>query len=107
MAALKVSTDGVEVLRAFPQVPCIELTTFLDKTVLLVAEIEAGSEVSSTVGACGPVDRALESKAEGLGFDFHCRSCVWGVGQTFHSLLPPMNNRYIVEHEKLSCNNWL
>ena len=29
-----------------------------------------------TTGACGLVDRAIDSRSKGLGFDFHCWSCV-------------------------------
>ena len=31
---------------------------------------------NDTVGACGPVDRALDSRSEGLGFDPQCWPCV-------------------------------
>ena len=56
----------------------------------------------SDMGSCGQVDRALDSRTEGLGFDSHCWSCVEVLGTLLipYCLNPP-NNEYLVEQK-----NW-
>ena len=45
-AVLEVGEGRVVAARAFPQAPCLEVTQFLDKTVVLALEMETGTEVS-------------------------------------------------------------
>ena len=49
-------------------------------------------------GACGPVDRALDLRSEGLGFDSQCWTCVEVSGKLriTHCLGPPSHNGYLV-----------
>ena len=51
------------------------------------------------MGACGPVDRVLDS--EGLGFDSHCWSCVEVLGKLLISycLCPPSSDGYLVKQK--------
>ena len=51
------------------------------------------------MGACGQVDRVLDSISEGLGFDSHCWSCVEVSGKLLipYCLCPPSSNGYLVE----------
>ena len=54
------------------------------------------------MGACGQVDKALDSRSKGLGFDSHCKSRAEVSGRTSHSILPlPTQSRlvYLVEQE--------
>ena len=54
-------------------------------------------------GACGPVDRALNSRSDGLGFDCHCWPCVEVLGKLHipHCLGPPSRNGYLVHRSKV------
>ena len=54
------------------------------------------------VGACGQVDRALDSRS-GLGFDSQCWSCVEVSGKLCipHCLGPPSHNGYLVHRSKV------
>ena len=56
-----------------------------------------------TMGACGPVDRALDSSSEGLGFDSKCWPCVEVSGKLRipHCLGPPSHNGYLVHRSKV------
>ena len=57
------------------------------------------------MGTCGPVDRVLDSKSEGLGFDSHCWSC---VVVSYKLLIPhclcPTSDGYLVEHKLENVN---
>ena len=55
------------------------------------------------MGACDPVDRALDSRSEGLGFESQCWSCVEVSGKLRipHCLGPPSRNGYLVHRSKL------
>ena len=59
--------------------------------------------LKSRVGACGLVDRALDSRSEGLGFDSQCWSCVEVLGKLCipHCLGPPSRNGYLVHRSKV------
>ena len=61
--------------------------------------IEASS--LSDMGACGQVDRVLDLRSEGLGFDSHCWSCVEVSGKLLipYCLCPPSSNGYLVERK--------
>ena len=54
------------------------------------------------VEACGPVDRALDSRSEGLGFDSQCWPCgkVSGKLPIPHYLGPQSRNGYLVHRSK-------
>ena len=53
--------------------------------------------------ACGQVDRALESRSEGLGFDSQCWPCVEVSAKLCipHCLGPPSRNGYLVHRSKV------
>ena len=55
------------------------------------------------MGACGLVDRALDSRSEGLGFDSQCWPCVEVSGTLCipHCLCPPSRNGYLVHRSKV------
>ena len=55
------------------------------------------------MGTCGPVDRALDSRSDGLGFDSQCWSCVDVLGKlrTPHCHGPPSHNGYLVHRFKV------
>ena len=55
------------------------------------------------MGACGLVDRALDSRSEGLGFDSHCWPCVEVSGKLCipHCLGPRSRNGYLVHRCKV------
>ena len=55
------------------------------------------------MGACGLVDRALDSRSEGLGFDSQCWPCVEVLGKLRirHCLVPPSRNGYLVHRSKV------
>ena len=55
------------------------------------------------VGACGLVDRALDSRSEGLGFDsqYWPRVEVLGKIRVPHCLGPPSHNWYLVHRSKV------
>ena len=55
------------------------------------------------VGASGPVDTALDSRSEGLGFDSQCWPCVEVSGKLCipHCLGPPSGNGYLVHRSKV------
>ena len=55
------------------------------------------------VGACGQVDRALDSRSQGLGFDSQCWPCVEVSGKLCipHCLGPPSRNGYLVHRSKV------
>ena len=55
------------------------------------------------MGACGSVDRALDSKSEGLGFDSQCWPCVEVLGKLCiqHCLGPPSCNGYLVHRSNV------
>ena len=55
------------------------------------------------VEARGQVDRELDSRLEGLGFDSQCWSCVEVLGKVCspHCLGPPRRNRYLVHRSKV------
>ena len=55
------------------------------------------------VGACGLVDKALDSRSEGLGFDSQCWPCVAVLGKLCipHCLGPPSRNGYLVHRSKV------
>ena len=55
------------------------------------------------MGACGLVDRALDSRSEGLGFDSQCWPCVEVLGKLRipHCLGPPSRNGYLVHRSKV------
>ena len=55
------------------------------------------------VGARGQVDRALDSRSEGLGFDPQCWLCVEVSGKLRipHCLGPPSRNGYLVHRSKV------
>ena len=54
-------------------------------------------------GACGQVDRALDSKSEGLRFDSQCWPCVEVSGKLRipHCLSPSSRNRHLVHRSKI------
>ena len=58
---------------------------------------------TSNVGACGLVDRALDSSSEGLGFDSKCWPCAEVLGKLRipHCFGPPSRNRYLVHRSKV------
>ena len=60
-------------------------------------------DCTGLVGACGPVDRALHSRSEGLGFDSQCWPCVANSGKLCipHCLGPPSRNGYLVHRSKV------
>ena len=55
------------------------------------------------MGVCGQVDRALDSRSEGLGFDSQCWPCVEVSGKLriLHCLGPPNRNGYLVLRYKV------
>ena len=55
------------------------------------------------VVACGQVDRALDSRSEGLGFDFQCWPYVEVSGKLHipHCLGPSSRNGYLVYRSKV------
>ena len=55
------------------------------------------------MGACGLVDRAVDSRSEGLGFDSQCLPCVEVLGKLRipHCLGPPSRNGYLVHRSKV------
>ena len=55
------------------------------------------------LGACGPVDRALDSRSEGLGFGSQCWSCVEVLGKLCIPHCPglPSRNGYLVHRSKV------
>ena len=55
------------------------------------------------LGACGLVDRALDSRSEGLGFDSQCWPCVEVLGKLRipHCFGPPSRNGYLVHRSKV------
>ena len=55
------------------------------------------------MGACGPVDRALDSRSEGLRFDSQCWPWVEVSGKHCipHCLGPPSHNGYLVHRSKV------
>ena len=55
------------------------------------------------MGACGLVDRVLDSRSEGLGFDSQCWPCVEVLGKSRipHCLGPPSRNAYLVRRSKV------
>ena len=57
----------------------------------------------ATLGACGRVDRALDSRSEGLGFDSQCWPCVEVSGKLRipHCFSPPSRNGYLVHRSKV------
>ena len=54
------------------------------------------------LGACGPVDRAFDSRSEDLGFDSQCWPCVEVLGKLCipHYLGQPSHNGYLVHRAK-------
>ena len=61
------------------------------------------------MGANGKVDRALDSKSKGLGFDSYCWSCVEVSGKLIIlcCLCPFSNNGYLVEWKMFNYDTWL
>ena len=57
---------------------------------------------ASCVGACGPVDRALDSRSEGLGFNSQCWPYVQVLGKLCipHCLGSPSLQGYLVHRFK-------
>ena len=55
------------------------------------------------MGACGLVDRVLDSRSEGLGVDSQCWPCVEVSGKLCipHCLGPPSRNGYLVHRSKV------
>ena len=55
------------------------------------------------VGACGLVNRALDSRSEGLGFDSHCWPCIVVLGKLCipHCFSPPSRNGNLVHRSKV------
>ena len=55
------------------------------------------------MGACGQVDRALDSRSEGLVFDFQCWPCVEVSGKLRipHCLGPPSHDGYLVHRSRV------
>ena len=55
------------------------------------------------MGACDPVDRALDSRSEGLGLDSQCWTFVEVSGKLriSHCLGPPSCNMYLVRRSKV------
>ena len=55
------------------------------------------------LGACGSVDRALDSRSEALGFDSQCWLCVEVSGKLRipHCLGPPSRTGYLVHRSKV------
>ena len=55
------------------------------------------------MGACGPVDRVLDSRSEALGFDSQCWPCLEVSDKLCipHCLGPPSRNRYLVHRSKV------
>ena len=53
------------------------------------------------MGTSGRVDRVLDLRSEGLGFDFHCYSCVEMSGKRLipYCLCPSSSNGYLVERK--------
>ena len=51
------------------------------------------------LGACGPVDRVLDSRSEGLELDSHCWSCVEVSGKPLipYRHCPPSSDGYLVD----------
>ena len=60
------------------------------------------------MGACGLVDRVLNSRLQGLWFDSHCWLCVEVSGKLVipTCLWLPSSDGYLVEWIQLNCNNW-
>ena len=54
-------------------------------------------------GACGRVERALDSRSDCLGFDSQCWPCVEVSGKVSipHCLDPPSRNGYLVHRSKV------
>ena len=63
--------------------------------------IVLNAQLYTIMGACGLVDRALDSRSEGLGFDSHCWSCVEVSGKLFipYCLWSPSSDGYLVERK--------
>ena len=59
--------------------------------------------VYGSMGACGPVDRALDARSEGLGLDSQCWPYVEVSGKLCipHCLGPPSRNGYLVHRSKV------
>ena len=57
------------------------------------------------MGACGPVDRVLDLRLEGLGLDFHCWSCVEVSGKLLilYCLCQSSSDEYLVERKLENC----
>ena len=57
----------------------------------------------SDKGACGPVDRELDSRSEVLEFDSQCYPCVEVSGKLHisHCLIPPRRNGYPMHRSKV------
>ena len=55
----------------------------------------------------GWVDRALDSRSKFLGFNFHCWSCLYLLGQYFIPcyILPAWRNGYLVEGSMLNATD--
>ena len=55
------------------------------------------------MGACGLVDRALDSRSECLGFDSQCWPCLEVLGKLHipHCLGPPSRNGYLVHRSQV------
>ena len=53
--------------------------------------------------SCGSVDRVLDPRSEGLGFDSQCWACVEVLGKLRipHCLSPPSCNGYLVHRPKV------
>ena len=72
-------------------------------TVLILVHLALSIEVLWCAGACDPVDRALHSRSEGLGFDSQCWLCVEVSGKLHipHCLGQPSRNWYLVHRSKV------
>ena len=62
--------------------------------------------IKSAMVAYGLADRALDSRSKGLGFAFHCWSCVEVLGKLVipYSLCLTSSDEYLDGQQKLNCN---
>ena len=101
------SQEGHSVIRM------MTFSAMYDHTLVVLANHQIGHQATRNVGCQGgdyrwpsnlpqgPVDRVLDSRSEGLGFNSHCWLCVEVLGKLLISycICPPSSDGYLAERK--------
>ena len=73
--------------------------------IMLLSSDKLSEALKWCMGVCGGVDKALDLRSEGLGFDSHCWTYIEVPGKLLspYCLCPPSSDGYLVERKIENC----